>query len=277
MEKFSVLQSVYKNDNAVYLNDCFVSLYNSTIKPVEIILVKDGPISDELNSVIDQWKSKLPLNIVGYNDNKGLACALNYGIKFIKTEYVARMDSDDICFPNRFEKQLDFFSKNDHAEICGTGICEFYGNLDETKNRKCRLYPEISETNSRSLFKGTPVAHPTVMMKTQLLKKYMYSENTKMNEDIELWFRIITDGIKIYNLQEPLLYFRITDGTFKRRSLKKAFNEYRIYVTNLYKLFGISYLYIYPIARLLTRFLPSKIIKNLYFSKARERIFKNKG
>jgi len=59
MENFSVLQSVYRNDKAAYLNDCFASLYNSTIKPTEIILVKDGPVTDEINSVIDQWKSKL--------------------------------------------------------------------------------------------------------------------------------------------------------------------------------------------------------------------------
>lgn len=133
------------------------------------------------------------------------------------------MDSDDICFPKRFEKQLKYFEEHPDAEIVGTGLSEFYVDKNGSEFRKNRFYPEYVDCKTKSLFKGTPLGHPTVMMKTDLLKKYMYSENTNMNEDIDLWFRLLKAGQVIHNIQEPLLNFRITDGTFKRRSIKKSF------------------------------------------------------
>ena len=196
--------------------------------------------------------------------------------QFVEPPLVARMDSDDICFPERFEKQLKYFEEHPDAEIVGTGLSEFYVDKNCSEFRKNRFYPEYVDSKTKTLFKGTPLGHPTVMIKTELLKKYMYSENTNMNEDIDLWFRLLKDGLVIHNIQEPLLNFRITDGTFKRRSIKKAFSEFGIYWNNLIKLFGLSPLLIYPLARLFVRFLPYRLNKKLYFSGARNKLFKGK-
>lgn len=272
-DDFTVLQSVYKNDAPVFLSECFASLFNQTLKPQKIILIKDGILTPELESVISEWKDKLPLMVVGYEKKSGLAHALNYGLQFVDTDLVARMDSDDIAFPERFEMQIEYFNTHKDCEILGTGIKEFY-NSDSKVLSKIRNYPVISSEKSKSLFKGTPLAHPTLMIKTSLLKQYKYSEDTSMNEDIELWFRLITSGHIIHNLSEPLLNFRITDGTFKRRSFNKAINEFKIYWTNLTNLFGFNYLLIYPILRLFSRFLPYSINKKIYFSKYREKLFK---
>ena len=272
-DDFTVLQSVYKNDAPVFLSECFASLFNQTLKPQKILLIKDGTLTPELESVISEWKDKLPLMVVGYEKNSGLAHALNYGLQFVDTDLVARMDSDDIAFPERFEMQIEYFKKNNGCEILGTGIKEFY-NSDSKVLSKIRNYPVISSEKSKSLFKGVPLAHPTLMIKTSLLKQYKYSEETSKNEDIELWFRLITSGHIIHNLSEPLLNFRITDGTFKRRSFNKAINEFKIYWTNLTNLFGFNYLLIYPILRLFSRFLPYSINKKIYFSKYREKLFK---
>lgn len=272
--QFTILQSVYKNDKPEYLNQCLESIKNNTLQPTKIVLVKDGEISDELNSCINSWSEKLPIQVVGYEKNQGLAYALNYGLQFVETELVARMDSDDICYPNRFEKQVKFFTENPLVEICGTGLLEFYLYSDNRRHEKNRFYPECVDKTSHSLYKGTPLGHPTLMIKTDLLKKYQYSENTSMNEDIDLWFRFIKDGHTIHNIQEPLLYFRITDSTFKRRSIKKAWNEFKIYLKNLIEMFGFSSRLIFPIARFFTRFLPYSINRKLYFSEIRTKILK---
>lgn len=273
---FSVLQAVYKKDTPDFLIDAFQSIANSTLKPDVIILVKDGKITEELEQIINKWKEKLPLQVVGYDKNMGLAHALNYGLQFVNTELVARMDSDDICFSDRFEKEISFFKKNPQTDIIGTGISEFYVDKDKNEFRKIRLYPETTDNCSKSLFKGTPLGHPTIMMKTSLLKEFGYNENTSMCEDIDLWFRLIRAGHTIHNLQEPLLHFRITDSTFKRRSVSKAFSEFKIYWQNLIAMFGFSPLLIYPIARLMVRFLPYRLNKKLYFSKARNNLFSQK-
>lgn len=108
---FSILQAVYKRDNPEFLSQSLNSILTNTLQPLEIILVKDGNLTEELEETIRTWEEKLPLKVVGYEKNMGLAHALNYGMQFINTELTARMDSDDICFPNRFEKEVDYFEK----------------------------------------------------------------------------------------------------------------------------------------------------------------------
>ena len=272
--QFTILQSVYKNDKPEFLDQCFESIKNNSLQPVKIVLVKDGQISTELDSIITKWCELLPIQVVGYEQNHGLAYALNYGLQFVETELVARMDSDDICYLDRFEKQINYFKLNPDCEICGTGLKEFYAMSDNDCHEKIRLYPEFVDKTSKCLYKGTPLGHPTLMMKTEILKRYKYSENTSLNEDIDLWFRLIKDGYTIHNIQEPLLNFRITDGTFKRRSIKKAWNEFKIYFSNLMSLFGFSSKLVFPIARFLTRFLPYSINKKLYFSDLRTKVLK---
>ena len=271
--KFSVLQSVYHRDNPSFLSQSLKSIAENTLMPEQVVLVKDGTLTPKLEAVISEWESKLPLKVVGYEKNHGLAHALNYGLQFLATELVARMDSDDICFPDRFEKQVLQFEKNNNLVILGTGIEEFYKN-DEINFHQIRLYPKLTTKKSIALYKGTPLAHPTVMLRTEILKKFKYSEETKCNEDIELWFRLLGAGYEIQTIQAPLLHFRITDGTFKRRSLSKALNEYFIYFHNLLKFNGISKNHFYLLMRLFTRFLPSKLIKKLYFSSMRKNMFK---
>ncbi len=266
---FTVLQSVYKKDNPEFLAESLQSIAENTLLPSAVVLVKDGELTSDLESVISEWQEKLPLKVVGYEKNQGLAHALNYGLQFVQTDLVARMDSDDICFPDRFEKQVLQFDLNPSLEILGGGIEEFYGEY-----HKIRLYPKWTDKNSKTLYRGTPVAHPTLMIKTPLLKEFKYFESTKCNEDIDLWFRLIKAGHKIKTLQEPVLHFRITDGTFNRRSMQKAFNEFSIYSKNLHKLNGFSALDIIPLVRFATRFFPKTLNKKLYLSKKRQNLFK---
>jgi glycosyltransferase involved in cell wall biosynthesis len=129
---FSVLLSVYKKEMPDYFNQAFVSIWDEqTLKPNQIVLVKDGPLTPELDQAIDEWKKKLGdiLAIVELPENIGLGAALNEGLKYCKYELVARMDSDDISMPERFEKQVAFFEKDEKVAIVGTNILEFYEGI----------------------------------------------------------------------------------------------------------------------------------------------------
>ena len=282
---FSVLQSVYKKDTPEFLSQSLQSIADNTVQPTQIVLVKDGTLTAELEAVIAEWQEKLPLKVVGYEENRGLAHALNYGLQFVETELVARMDSDDICFPDRFEKQVLQFAINDKLSVLGAGIEEFYSGFDKLNHhtnesnrridfRQIRLYPKRTTRASASLYKGTPLAHPTVMFRTSVLKRFGYSEKAKCNEDIELWFRLLRAGYEIRTLQVPLLHFRITDGTFRRRSLAKAFNEFAIYSRNLRSFNGITKKHLYLLLRLCARLIPNSINKKLYLSSARKKMFR---
>lgn len=272
--KLTVLQSVYKKDNPRYLHECFYSIANQTLPANKIVLVKDGVLTPDLEKVINDWQGKLPLQVVGYGENKGLAYALNYGLQYVDTELVARMDSDDICYPDRFEKQVIQFEVDPSIMILGGGIEEFYIDSAGNEIRKIRLYPKYTNKTSSSLYKGTPIAHPTMMMKTDLLKKFKYSEQTNCNEDIDLWFRLLEKGFEIKTLQEPILHFRITDETFNRRSVSKAFREFSFYFRNLFMFNGISIRLLLPFIRLGSRFFPKSINKKLYLSQKRQQFFK---
>jgi len=262
--------SVYYKETVINLNQCLESLALQTFPATEIIIVKDGLLTNELDQALLLWQKKLSLKIIGYEKNKGLAYALNYGLQFCSYELVARMDSDDICLPNRFEKQIKYFEKNEEVNIVGSNIFEFFEDKEDIIYIGERKYPVFTDKKSKSLFKGTPIAHPTLVIKTELLKKYRYNDNTYLNEDIDLWFRLLADGYSIENINEPLIKYRITNNFFLRRNYKKALRELKIYWKNLFKINGFSLLLIFPLLRFISRLLPAFCIKKLYLSKGRK-------
>ncbi len=273
--QLSVLCAVYYKDDSEYLRQALESLCNQTRRADEIILVHDGKIGNELIAVINDFSSKLPINFVGYEESHGLAYALNFGLDYCSCELLARMDSDDICFSDRFEKQMKEFENNSELQILGAGIQEFYNQKDGNAVEMIRLYPPYTDKKSKTLYKGTPLAHPTLMIRTSILKEYRYnSSNKKYSQDLELWFRLLDNGLFIQTIQEPLLHFRITDKTFERRNKSKAKYEFYLYFTYLYKFNGFSVRLIYPILRYLSRVMPKTIIRKLYFSKKRMKMLK---
>src|SRR5690606_20686755 len=116
MLKFSVLISVYIREKPEYLNAAFESLLKQTLKPDEIVLVKDGLLTEELNKIIDEFEAQFQSFVIIENKtNLGLSESLNRGLIACTNEYVARMDTDDICREDRFEKQIGFLTQ--HREI----------------------------------------------------------------------------------------------------------------------------------------------------------------
>ena len=215
MQQFTILQSVYKNDKPVFLDECFSSILNSTLLPLKIVLVKDGGISEELELVISKWQSKLPLQVVGYEHNQGLAYALNYGLTFVETELVARMDSDDLVYPNRFEKQLHFFETNPDVCLLSGYIDEFNDNPNIiVSTRSVPLeYEEILEY----LKKRNAFNHMAVMFKKSAIIDSGGYQIVPFFEDYDLWIRIVQKGYKVANIPNKLIKARIGNDMIGRR------------------------------------------------------------
>lgn len=267
----SVLMSVYKSDMPEYLNKAIKSIWtDQTIKPNQIVLVEDGELSEELLSVIANWKSELGdiLTILRNDKNIGLTKSLNKGIKYVTSSLIARMDSDDISVSTRFEKQLDYLQSHPDIDIIGGAIREFN---DENPNLRIRHYPETNEEVKKYIVKACPLAHPTVMMRRSIFDNGLcYNEKYRTSQDIALWYDALLKGHKIANIQDITINFRSSGDMYKRRSRSKAWNEFKIYVGGIYRLKGLfTFNYIYPFARLIFRLIPHWIVKRIYNSKFR--------
>ncbi len=268
----AVIMSVYANDKYDYFKTALESVFNQTIElDMHIYLCIDGYISSITKKYIDLNKYRI-YKVIKNTESYGLAYSLNLLINSLEDEeYVFRMDSDDICFANRFKKQIDFLKLNQDIDICGTSICEFSDNI---KNYSVRNYPRNNKDALNEIHKATIFAHPTVCFRRTFLEKgYLYKDTLLNSQDIELWFRVLKDNIQIANIPESLLFFRLNNSFFKRRSFEKAKNEYIIYTKGIFSLFGVSYKLAFPCLRFILRLFPSKIqqiaykIKNKYLGK----------
>ncbi len=271
-EKFSVLLSVYKNEKPEYLKKAIESIYfEQTLKPVEIVLVQDGPLTIELYDIIKALKIKLGdiLKIVELEKNSGLGVALNRGILECENELVARMDTDDIAYPDRFEKQIKYMIENSNIDVLGSYMTEF---VDSTENVICIKDAPIKNIENYMKYRD-PVNHPTVILKkSKVLEAGNYQE-ILLNEDSYLWRRMLVKGAQFYNLPESLLYFRVTNDTYKRRGGMKYIKAEWILQKKYLKLGVINKkeFVINIILKTIVRIVPNEIRKIVYLHLLRRR------
>ncbi len=214
----SVVLSVYAREKPVYLEQALESIWdNQTLRPGEIVLVEDGALTPGLYNLIDSWKNKLQNNllIVKLSENKGLASALNAGIKHSSGDYIARMDTDDISLPARFEKQVAFLQNNPDVDILGT----WAHDIDAEGNKlSLRKVPATHQKIMKYIW-TCPLIHPSVMFKKQaLLDVGLYNESIARRQDYELWFRCAAAGLQFANIPEPLLLYRFTEAWFEKNN-----------------------------------------------------------
>lgn len=265
----SVLMSVYKAEQPEYLDSALRSIWtDQTLRPDEIILIEDGDLTDGLHNVIKKWTDNgAPLVILKNQQNLGLTKSLNIGISKAKGDYIARMDSDDISLPSRFRLQVDFLDSHPDISIVGGSMQEFDSEND---NLCIRRYPVDNEDAISYIYKASPLAHPAVMMRKSIFDDGLkYNENYRTSQDIALWYDVIIAGYKIANLKDIIIKFRRDDDMFGRRSKSKAKNEFVIYMKGIRKVYGFTWLYIFPIARYLFRLMPVSLIKKIYSSRLR--------
>ncbi|WP_257160438.1 glycosyltransferase [Corynebacterium cystitidis] len=217
----TALMSIYARTQPAELRVALDSLAAQTLPAARIIVVIDGPVPDELRTLIDEYPNAVahPLE-----DNQGLGAALAAGLEQVDTEFVARLDSDDIAFPDRFEKQVEFLRNNPDIAVVGTAVQEFddtifsaTGQLEASLGEIRRL-PEDPSAYAKL---NSPLNHPSVMMRTADVRAVGGYRHLPFIEDYDLWARLLADGKKLHNMAEPLTYFRVSDAQLARRTDKK--------------------------------------------------------
>jgi len=268
----SVVISVYCKEKPAFLQQAMESIWdNQTRKPDEIVLIEDGKLNIELYEVLNAWQDKLGsvLKWVQLSENGGLTRALNIGIEQCSGDFIARMDTDDISAPTRFEKQRTFLKANPHIHVIGGSVCDFEDDISK-RTAHIRCYPADFSQIKKIIARASPLPHPGVMFRRSVFDDGIrYCEKYRTSQDIELWFRILENGYMISNIPDVVLYSRISDSLISRRSRKKAFKEFGIFWHGTRKLHGITWRLIFPVSRLLFRMLPSVLIKIIYQSKLR--------
>jgi O104-antigen biosynthesis beta-1,3-galactosyltransferase len=211
----SVLMSVYSNDDPQHLAVALQSMCDQTLPASEVILVEDGPLGGPLHEVIEEYSTRLPLAIVKLPNNSGLGEALRIGMTRCSNELVARMDSDDICVPSRFEKQLKFLRTHTEIDVVGSAIAEF--DDDSTVIHAVRCLPLEGEDLISFAKRRNPLNHMTVMFRKKKVLLAGGYEHVRGFEDYHLWARMLMIGSKLSNLEEPLVLVRCGNGMQSRR------------------------------------------------------------
>lgn len=231
MEKYSVLMTVYTKDNPEYFSLALDSMVNQSYSPDEIILVKDGPVIDGLQKVIDEYiAGGAPIVQVQLDKNVGLGLALNEGIRVCKNELIARMDSDDYSMPERCELQVNEFEKEPSLDIVGCPVLEFVGNIDNIVGE--RNVPLTNEEIYKFAKKRDPFNHPTVMYRKSKVEAVGCYSDYRKNQDTDLWIKMLSKGAVCMNLSEPVFRFRFDEGTYKKR---KSWTNTKILIKIRYK------------------------------------------
>lgn len=215
---YSVLMSVYRKEKAEYLKQAMDSIWSQTIPTDDFVLVCDGPLNAELDTVIENMQAAHPgtLNVVRLEKNRGLGNALNIGIKECKHELVARMDSDDISRADRCERQLKVFQTHPDVSVVSGIVEEFTLDTDQIEAR--RVLPETQDQILAFAKKRNPFNHPCVMYKKSAVETTGGYQDFYLLEDYYLWIRMLQKGSTGYNLQEPLLWMRAGSDMYKRRA-----------------------------------------------------------
>ena len=185
----------------LYIKEAIDSVLNQTFSDFELIIIDDCS-TDNTVSVIEKISDNR-ICLYKKKTNSGLIASLNFGISIAKGDYLARMDGDDICLPERFARQIDFLEKNPDIILCGTAI-KFIGSASNIL-----VFPQNHEEIVINLFSFLPTfAHPTVMGKKEIFEKNNYNEDYEFAEDYELWTRLVQVG-KVASLKEVLLEYRV--------------------------------------------------------------------
>jgi len=267
---FSVLISVFKGENPFFLKESLNSILNQTLKPREVILIEDGPLTNELYGVIEEFGRTFDgLRICKQKDNGGLGTALRAGLELCKYDLVARMDSDDVAMESRFEQQCEFLAKNKDIHILGGHVIEFEDSRD--KDIRIKKVPVTHDEIVKFSKLRNPINHPTVMFRKSAVLAVGSYKHMPLFEDYYLWLRLIKAGYKFANLDSEVLYFRVLNMHKKRHGLayfKKEVHFFRTVKSE--KLITYSQFWLMLVTRLPFRILPRPVLSLIYNSFLRE-------
>ena len=235
MNNYSILMSVYEKENPEFLVQSIESMLKQTVFPEQFVIVKDGPLTSELDDILKKYEEQYPelFTIVPLEQNSGLAVALDTGLANCRNELVARMDSDDISLPERCEKQLARFENNLRLTVLGPNIDEFNESPENVK--RSRVVPSEYEQILKMIRRREPFNHPTIMFKKSEVIRCGGYGKLRRCQDFDLFSRMMNMGCYAENINESLLLFRANESNYKRRKGKKSTEGYMTVMKLNYK------------------------------------------
>lgn len=263
LSRFTVVMSVYHADCPILFQKAVDSVLNQTLKPTEVIIVADGPVGDKIEKVLIGLSSESTIKIIRCTKNGGLAVSRKVAIAEASTEYVAVMDSDDICVRNRFEIQMAVLSDG-KTDVVGGWVEEFQERPgDIGLIRKVPLSPD--EIWSYGKWRS-PCNHVTLMFKKESYDLIGGYSNALACEDWEMLSRMLVGGLNIYNVPNILVHCRGgTSMVARRRTSREILGASRSF-WQMYKnrYFSLVHVFAHILVRVILRVLPSNLTKFVY-------------
>lgn len=253
--KISVVMGIY--NCADTLGESIESIINQTYKNWELIMCNDASTDNTLQVANFYKKIDHRIRVIENDVNMGLAYSLNRCIEIAEGEYIARHDGDDICLPNRFERQINFI-ENNNFELVGSAV-EYFDRNGVWGSDKLKATPDKVDVFYKSMF-----SHPTILIKKEIINEvgnYTVSNITRRTEDYDLFSKLYAKGYRGYNLQDVLLKVRRDSDAYKRRKFKYRIDESRCKY-RAWKLLNMDVKYLPIIALpILKGFIPATIFK----------------
>jgi len=226
MKPFSIITSVYKNDKPDYVRVALDSmLVEQSVKPTEIVLVRDGLVPVTLEAVLNEYETRYPdvFKIIRLEQNGGLGNALKLGVENAKYDIIARMDSDDICLSNRFELQLKYMELHPNVDIIGGQMTEFIDTPDNIIGK--RIVPCTSDEIYNFMKNRCALNHVTVMFRKETVLKAGNYQDWFWNEDYYLWVRMMMNKCVFANLSDVLVNVRSGADQYARRGGRRYYES----------------------------------------------------
>nr|WP_314898207.1 glycosyltransferase [uncultured Flavobacterium sp.] len=269
---FSVVIAVYYKDNPQHFVEAIESLLGQTHMPSEIIIVVDGSVNNDLEKILKDYSIINLFKIIRLPKNRGLANALNKGVQEAKYSIVARMDADDICFRDRFEKQIAYMLEG-NLDIVGGQIVEFGTDIKDIVSE--RKVPIKHDDLVVFMKLRSPFSHPAILFKKEVFNLLEGYDINIFPEDYDFFVRAYLKGFKFGNLNDKILWFRLGEdnaNAIKRRWGKNyAINEFKLYI-KFYKIGFYTFLDFLKAVflKIPVRLLPFFIYKYIYFNVLRK-------
>jgi glycosyltransferase involved in cell wall biosynthesis len=217
--------SLYQGEKPEYLKQCLESLLRQTKPPDETVIVYDGPVSNELTNVVDEFRKPLNLRSVSLKHNVGLAAALNEGLKHCSNDLVMRMDTDDIALPNRLEIQMNYMDSNPDISASSGYIEEL---CDDGKVSSHRILPLDHDSLTLFAKRRSPLSHPAVIFRKQHIIEVGGYPPLRNAQDYALWSLLIMKGYRLANIPEVLVSMRTGTAMMKRRGWLQYKREFTL-------------------------------------------------
>ncbi len=221
---FSVLLSVYAKDRPAWVRQALDSVLSNTVPPAEIVVVVDGPVPADLQTVLAKFAATYPsIKLCPLAKNGGLGAALAHGLTHCSHELVARMDADDVSLPDRFEKQLSYMAAHPDIAVLGGQIQEVDGQTLQPV--AIRTVPQTNAQIKKFLKTRCPFNHMTVLFKKSAVLAVGGYVPFHFIEDYYLWARLAAQDFKMANLPDIVLNARVDSALYGRRGGLKYFKS----------------------------------------------------